>query len=154
MPRKRLLPLFACLAAAASTTAAQRPETFEDKLFVREVELVFEAPELTLLHPFPPDEDNLLVIEDGQVRPVVKAGSVDDPETRTTLKREGFDVAPWNAVVWIDEALAEPGTVFVATLALARQASRLARLGSVEVVVADPDPEVRVATTRETRRLE
>lgn len=160
MPCKRLLPLLACLAANAAdaadaaNTAARRPETFEDKLFVREVELVFEAPELTVLHPFPPGEDDLLVIEDGQVRPVVKAGSVDDPETRTALRREGFDVAPWNAVVWVDEALAEPETVFVATLALARQASRLAGLGSVEVVVADPDPEIRAAATREPRRLE
>jgi hypothetical protein len=157
MPRKRLLPLLACLAATAATaanTVAQRPETFEDKLFVREVELVFEAPELTLLHPFPPDEDDLLVIEDGVPRPVIKAGSVDDPTTRTALKREGFDFAPWSMVVWIDEALAEPETVFVATLALARQASRLAELGSVEVVVAGPEPEIEAAATRETRRLE
>lgn len=154
MPRKRLLPLFACLAVMAANTAAQRPETFEDRLFVREVELVFEAPPLTLLHPFPPNEDDLLVIEDGVPRPVIKAGTVDDPTTRTALKREGFDFAPWNAVVWIDEALAEPETVFVATLALARQASRLAELGSVEVVVAGPEPEVEAAATRETRRLE
>ncbi|MEA2561464.1 MAG: hypothetical protein QOH06_2968 [Acidobacteriota bacterium] len=151
MPRKRLLPLFVCLAAAA---VAQRPETFEDKLFVREVELVFEAPDLTLLHPFPPDEDDLLVIEDGLARPVIKAGSVDDPTTRTALRKEGFDVAPWNAVVWVDEALAQPETVFVATLALAQQASSLTELGSVEVVVAGPEPEIEVASTRETRRLE
>lgn len=151
MPRKRLLPLFACLAVAA---VAQRPESFEDKLFVREVELVFEAPELTLLHPFPPDENDLMVIEDGQARPVIKAGTVDDPTTRSALKREGFDFAPWNAVVWVDEALAEPETVFVATLALAQQASKLAELGSVEVVVARPEPEIEAAATRETRLLE
>ena len=151
MPRKRLLPLLVCLAAAA---AAQRPETFEEKLFVREVELVFEAPPLTLLHPFPPNEDDLLVIEDGVPRPVIKAGTVDDPTTRTTLRREGFDFAPWSAVVWVDEALAEPETVFAATLALAQQASRLAELGSVEVVVADPEPEIQAAATREIRRLQ
>jgi hypothetical protein len=94
------------------------------------------------------------VIEDGVPRPVIKAGSVDDPTTRTALRREGFDFVPWSAVVWIDEALAEPETVFVATLALARQASRLAQLGSVEVVVASPEPEIEAAATRETRRLE
>ncbi|MFL6202224.1 MAG: hypothetical protein ACJ76J_23885 [Thermoanaerobaculia bacterium] len=151
MPRKLLLPFFACLAAAA---VAQRPETFEDRLFVREVELVFEVPEPTLLHPNPPRENDLLVIEDGLVRPVIKAGSVDDAASRTALRKEGFEVAPWNAVVWIDEALSEPETVFTATLALARQASRLARLGSVEVVVADPEPEIQATATREARRLE
>jgi hypothetical protein len=151
MLRKSALALPLLVACLAATVAAQ---VFEDKLFVREVELVFEAPPLTLLHPFPPNEDDLLVIEDGQARPVIKAGTVDDPTTRTALKREGFDFAPWNAVVWIDEALAEPETVFVATLALARQASRLAELGSVEVVVAGPEPEIQAAATRETRRLE
>lgn len=151
MLRKRALALPLLVSCLAGAVAAQ---VFEEKLFVREVELVFEAPPLTLLHPFPPDEEDLLVIEDGVPRPVIKAGTVDDPATRTTLKREGFDFAPWSAVVWVDETLAEPGTVFAATLALAQQASRLAELGSVEVVAADPDPEIQAAATRESRRLQ
>lgn len=133
MPRKRLFVLFLCLAAAA---AAQRREAFEDKLFVREVELVFEAPELTLFHPVPPDEDDLLVVEDGFTRPVTNAGSVDR--------------RAWTSVVWVDEALAEPETVFVATLALAQETSRLAGLGSVEVVVAG---EIECPATQEVPRL-
>lgn len=136
MPRKRLFFLLPCLAAA---TLAQQPESFEDKLFVREVELVFEIPEPTLLHPLPPEEDDLLVVEDGMVRPVTNAGSVEQPA--------------WRSVIWIDEALSGPETVFVATLALAQQSSRLVGMGSVEVVLAGPKPEIEVPATREPLRL-
>lgn len=107
---------------------------------VREVEVVFEAPEPTLLHPNPPGEKDLLVIEDGLARHVSNT--------------EGLEEPSWSAVVWVDEALSEPATVFAATLALAQQASRLGRLGSVEVVVAHPEPEIVAAATREPRRLE
>lgn len=154
MLRKSALALTLVAVLLAGAVAAQLPETFEEKLFVREVELVFEAPALTLLHPIPIDERDLLVLEDGVPRPVIKAGSVDDPTVRNLLRSEGFDFAPWSAVVWIDKALAEPETVFVATLALAQQASRLAGLGTVEVVVADPEPAIEAAATRESRRLE
>lgn len=136
MPRRRLFLPLLCLAAAA---VAQQRESFEERLFVREVELVFEAPKPTLLNPIPPDEDDLLVIEDGMVRPVTNAGSVEQPA--------------WNSVIWIDEALSGPETVFVAGLALARQSSRLAGMGSVEVVVAGPEPEIEVPATREPLRL-
>lgn len=151
MPRKRALVLLACL---ATSLAAQRREVFEDKLFVREVELVFEAPELSLLHPVFPGPEDLIVIEDGRVRPVTKVGSIDDPELRSRLRREeGIDIPPWSAVVWVDEALAEPETAFLATLALAQQATELARIASVEVVVAAPEPRIEAAVTREPRRV-
>ena len=136
MPRKRLFFLLLCLAAAA---VAQQREAFEDRLFVREVELVFEAPEPTFLHPFPPGEDDLLVVEDGLPRSVTNAGEVGQPS--------------WTSVVWIDEALSDPETVFVATLALAQQAPKLTGMGSVEVVLAGPQPEIEVPATREVPRL-
>ena len=134
MPSKPALALLALTAAAAAA------QVFEERLVVREVEVVFEAPEPTLLHPNPPGEEDLLVIEDGLARRVSNT--------------EGLEEPSWSAVVWVDEALAEPGTVFAATLALAQQASRLAGLGTVEVVVADPEPAIEAAATREVRRLE
>ena len=136
MPRQRLFFLLLCLAAAA---VAQQQESFEEQLLVREIELVYEVPAPTLLNPLPPSADELLVIEDGLVRPVANAEAIETPG--------------WNAVVWIDEALAEPETVFVAALALAQQSSRLAGMGSVEVVHADPEPEIEVPATRESLRL-
>lgn len=123
----------ACLAFAASGTA----QRFEEKVAVREVELVFESP-----RSFGPKD--LTVIEDGQVRPVTKVGSIEDGTVRS----------PWTAVVWVDKALASPGTVFASTLGLAQQAAGLAELGAVEVVVADSSPEILAGSTREPRRLQ
>jgi hypothetical protein len=64
------------------------------------------------------------------------------------------DLPSWTAVVWVDRVLAEPETAFLSTLALAQQSAALAKLGSVEVVSADPEPQIEVAATREPRRLE
>lgn len=135
MPRNRALALAACLAFAASG-AAQR---FEEKLAVREVELVFEPASRAA-----PGRDDLTVVEDGLVRPVTKVGSLEDSTVRS----------PWTAVVWVDRTLASPATVFASTLGLARQAAGLAGLGAVEVVVAGPAPEIVAGSTREPRRLE
>lgn len=139
MPRKRALALLALVACLATAVAAQRREAFEDKLFVREVELVFEPPTLSLLQALTYDPMDLIVVEDGRVRPVTKAGSIGDER--------------WTAVVWADKALAEPETVFLATLALAEQSAELARIASVEVVVADPGPSIQAAATREPLRV-
>jgi hypothetical protein len=135
MSRNHALAVVACLAFAASG-AAQR---FEEKLAVREVELVFELPSRAA-----PDPEDLTVVEDGLIRPVTKVGSMEDGTVRS----------PWTAVVWVDRILASPRTVFASTLALAKQAAGLARLGSVEIVVADSAPEILAGATREPKRLE
>jgi hypothetical protein len=146
MSRNHALAAVVCLAFAASG-AAQR---FEEKLAVREVELVFELPSRAT-----PGPEDLTVVEDGLVRPVTKVGSIEDGTVRSRFRREeAFDAPPWTAVVWVDRTLASPATVFASTLGLARQASGLADLGSVEVVVADPAPEIVAGSTREPKRLE
>lgn len=141
MPRKRalfLLVLLACLAPARDG-GAQRRDTFEDRLQVREAELVFELPNLPVLRTWTFGADTLLVIEDGEVRPITKVEALQ---------------GGMSAVVWIDEVLAEPETVFTSTLALAQQSTALARIGRVEVVVADPEPRVELAFNQEPRRLQ
>lgn len=146
MSRNHALAVVVCLAFAASG-AAQR---FEERVAVREVELVFELPSRAA-----PGPDDLTVIEDGLVRPVTKVGSIEDGTVRSRFRREeAFDAPPWTAVVWVDRTLAAPGTVFASTLGLARQAAGLADLGSVEIVVADPAPEIVAGSTREPKRLE
>ncbi|HWM91803.1 MAG TPA: hypothetical protein VN493_13645 [Thermoanaerobaculia bacterium] len=138
MPRKRALFFLAIVACLATSVAAQRREAFEDELFVREVELVFEL-DLTFLRSLTFGPESLVVVEDGQYRSVTKVDSLEET---------------WNAVVWVDKALAEPETVFLGALALAQQASELARMASVEVVVASPGVRIETASTREPRRLE
>ncbi len=145
MPPKRalvLLVLLACLAPARDGDA-QRRDTFEDKLFVREAELVFELPVLPILRTWDFGPDTLLVIEDGNIRPITKVDAL-----------EGGLEGGQSAVVWIDQVLARPETVFAATLALARQSAALAQLGTVEVVVAAPEARVELASNREPRRVE
>jgi hypothetical protein len=142
MSRNHALALAACLAFAASG-AAQR---FEEKLAVREVELVFEPPNRPLLSSGDLAPRDLLVIEDGLVRPITKVGSIEDGTVHSS--------SSYTAVVWVDKTLASPGTVFASTLGLAKQAAGLAGLGPVEVVVADPAPEIVAGSTREPRRLE
>jgi hypothetical protein len=107
------------------------PQGFSDKLFVREIEVVTEP----LLRTDPAD---FLVTEDGLLRPVTKAGAL---------------TPPWRPVVWIDRRLASPETVFRATLALSGQSDDLAKLGDVEIVVADPAPRVELAPSHEPLRL-
>jgi hypothetical protein len=151
MSRNHALALVACLAFAASG-AAQR---FEEKLAVREVELVFELPSLPRLSTGIFGPEDLTVVEDGLVRTVTKVGSIEDGTVRSRFRREeAFDAPPWTAVVWVDKTLASPGTVFASTLGLARQAAGLAELGAVEVVLANPKPEIVAGSTREPRRLE
>lgn len=155
MPRKSALALLAlvCLAVAGDGTAQRR--AFEERVAVREVELVFERPDLPRLRFGTFGPEDLIVTEDGLVRPVTKVGSIEDATVRSWLRREeAIDVPPWTAVVWIDRTLAAPETVFLATLSLAQNAEDLARLGPVEVVVADPAIAVVAGATREPRRLE
>src|SRR5262249_21742064 len=78
---------------------------------------------------------DLLVFDGGEARQVLKA----EP-----LRAEGGS-HPWHIVLYFDQVLAEPETARGAALALARQASELTKLGSVDIVVADPEPRVRLA---------
>jgi hypothetical protein len=140
------LDVWAALALAGTGTlaaAAQRVPSFTGEVQVQELGLVFEAPPRRgLLEDQSYAPGHLLVQEDGLLRRVTR---VDD---------EGETAGGWSLVVWIDRTLAGPETLFAAPLALAKEARRLAALGTVEVVVADPGPRTLLAPTREARRIE
>lgn len=154
MPR-RALALLAGAVCLAAGGAAQRREAFEEKLFVREAELVFELPNLPLLRLGAFGPEDLIVMEDGLARPVTKVGAIEEGTVRSDLRgEEAIDLPSWTSVVWVDRVLAEPETAFLAALTLAQQAATLAKLGTVEVVSADPEPQIETASTREPRRLE
>ncbi|HEY4575269.1 MAG TPA: hypothetical protein VIJ26_14930, partial [Thermoanaerobaculia bacterium] len=77
---------------------------------------------------------DLTVMAAGQTRPVVSL---------SPLSR------PWRIVVYVDRVLTGSRTLRASAGTLAEQSSRLATLGTVEVVVAEPQPRVAAGPTRE-----
>src|SRR5215212_9663596 len=113
--------LLGALLAAPGVLAAQPPETFSEQVFVREMELIVDLPDVLQNNGFKPGDFQVLV--DGQPREVTRVEPVAD----------AADPHPWTVIVYVDEVLASPGTVFYAGLALAGQAAGLTRLGNVEI---------------------
>jgi hypothetical protein len=139
----------ATAAAPAQRPAAPRgaspppPDTFAEKVLVREIEVVVELPESMresrrkALGP-----QDFQVTEDGRLRQVVKASPVN-----------AGDAGPWQLVIYVDRVLAEPETVFFTANSLAQRAEQLTGLGTVALVVADPAPRILLAETREPKML-
>jgi hypothetical protein len=131
-------------ATAPRAAAPQPPETFSEKVLVREIEVVVELPEsLRESRRKALGPQDFLVTEDGRLRQVVKASPVAAGES-----------APWQVVIYVDRVLADPETVFFTANALAKRAAELTALGTVALVVADPAPRLLFAETREPRMLE
>lgn len=61
---------------------------------------------------------------------------------------------PWRVVIYVDVALSSKELVRSAAGLLAEAASDLAGLGSVEVVLADPDPRLVLAATRDESSID
>jgi hypothetical protein len=147
----------------------QELPSLAERLSVREVELVFEPPlgkswrdlgpsdaqpadpkapgyvrfALPELHGMGDLEPaHILVLEDGKARPVLR------------LEPLAATAHPWSLRIYVDCVLAHPDTVFEAAIALAYQAAQLAELGTVEIIVADPDPRTVLAPSREAMAIE
>ncbi|HEY8020144.1 MAG TPA: hypothetical protein VIH93_03530 [Thermoanaerobaculia bacterium] len=127
------------LALAAFTAATTPPparQGFGENLAVRETEVVF-GPDNSLRESEPAEA--FVVFDDGHRRPVVRA--------------ERLKVDPWTIVVYLDPILAAPDTGFLAALGLSRTSEALAERAEVGIVVADPEPRMVLAPTREPRVL-
>lgn len=131
----------ASLLAFAALGPAQPPQTFSEQLVIREREIVVDLPDRLKGSRLTPRDFQVLV--DEQPREVTRAEPV---------SREG--PAPWTVLVYVDRGMASHGTAFYSTLSLAGHARELAGLGTVEVVVADPDPRPALPPTREARKIE
>ncbi|MEM1181216.1 MAG: hypothetical protein AAGM22_22940, partial [Acidobacteriota bacterium] len=138
-------------ASVVRAQAEERPETsFADQERVTAIDLLVGLEE-SKWKPFgssarlPNDFDplKLRVERAGEVRPIVAAEDIAD----------GLPVAsePWTFVVLVDAALSRSEPLRWALENLAQQAETLVKLGSVEVVVADPDIRVAVPLSRELR---
>lgn len=116
---------------------AQQPETFSESLVVREREILVELP--AGIEGGRLSSGDFRVLVDGVPREVTRA----EPASQD-----------WTILLYVDQVLARPGTVFYSGLALAERARELVRTGPVEVVVADTDPRVVLPPTRETKPLQ
>jgi len=143
MTRRSHRPLLALavLLALAEGLPAQQPKTFSEQLEIREREIVVDLPDRLKEARLAPRDFQVLV--DGEPREVTRA----EPVTRESP-------APWTVLVYVDRELASPGTAFYSTLSLAEHARELAGLGTVEVVLADPEPRQALPPTREARKVE
>jgi hypothetical protein len=131
-------------AGATGATGPARPDSFEEKVLVREIEVVVELPEsLRESRRKALGPQDFQVTEDGRFRQVVKASPV-----------MAGEAGPWQLVIYVDRVLAEPETVFVTANALAQRSAQLTALGTVALVVADPAPRILLAETREPKMLE
>src|SRR5206468_544719 len=81
------------------------------------------------------------VSEDGTARRVVGTGAIGAER-------------PWRVVIWIDRMLSGSRTVRGAAGALAAQAPTLVLLGTVEVIVAEPEPRMVLPPTRDARAVD
>src|SRR5262249_19228228 len=117
------------------------PQTFSEQLVIREREIVVDLPDRLKSARLAPRDFQVLV--DGDPREVTRAEPV---------SKEG--PAPWTVLVYVDRVLASPGTAFYSNLSLAGHARRLAGLGTVEVVLANPDPHPVLPPSREAPKVE
>jgi VWFA-related protein len=83
--------------------------------------------------------EDLAVLEDGQPRQVVDVAPV---------------ARPWRVVIYVDRVLASSRTLRTAAGALAQRTAELAGLGTVEVVVAEPQPRDVLPATRDLRAID
>ncbi len=131
-PTVFILPLFLLLVSGGAAAAQDKTQTFQAEIQVREIGLIIEPPDSGKFKP-----SDLLVFDGGEARQVLKA----EP-----LRAEGSS-RPWHIVLYFDQVLASPETVRGAALVLARQARELTKLGTVDVVIANPEPRVMLSAT-------
>jgi hypothetical protein len=124
-------------AGALAQPAKEQSKTFSAQLDIREREILVSLPTSLGKARLKPEDFQVLV--DGQPREVSRAEPVSVAGS-----------APWTSLIYVDRVLAGPGTVFSSAVALADHARDLARLGSVEVAVAGPEPGTVLAPSNET----
>jgi len=139
-----LLALLAPAVAWAQEGQGSGEPTFAGEANVLAIDLPVAVANATGAAPASLKPDELEIVEDGEPRPVVgvaRLGSAPGAE-------------PWRLVIYIDRVLASPATVKATALTLAGQVKELVALGTVEILVADPEPATWLAPTRDPGFLE
>ncbi len=127
------VPIFFLLAllspiAPGRALAADPPETFRDRLAVREAEIVVGLPPaLQFERDRALKPEDFVVRVDGEVKKVIRLA----PLAR--------DRAPWRLVVVVDPALAHPDTIVGSLLSLASESDALSAFGTVDLATVDAE---------------
>jgi hypothetical protein len=116
-----------------------RDEKLAAEITVFESQLVIDPTDLSLTQRQRVRPEGVVVLEDGAPRRV------------TNIQPLG--TGEWKILIYVDAALSRPKTVRLASLRLGSEARRLTDLGTVEIVVADPDPQVLLAPGRDPVRV-
>ena len=176
--RSRLTPLLIILvlplALTAQDTPPPAPETgFGAEIRATAVEVVIEVRDAAGKVPEGLRPEDFQVLEDGTEQPVIglervagavaTAGAAATPAAPATATAPAAVPAaapatspgqvPWQIVAYFDQTLSATPTVQGAAAALRDQADRLVGLGEVQIVLADPVPQVRLAATRDAQEL-
>ncbi len=133
------------MAALVGPLTAQEPtQRYTEEEQVTAIDLVATAQNVTGAVPSKLESSAFRVEEEGKGVPVVSVGRLGASQ----------GAEPWRVVLYFDLALASKGTVQAVALQLGEHADRLTRLGSVEVIVADPLPQLLLPATRDRGELE
>ncbi len=124
--------LFAALLLLPQTPVADTPPVASIELPVQILDSKGEVPRA--LQP-----GDFTVVDGGRPRPAISLA----PLSR-----------PWRIVVYVDRVLTGSRTLRAAAGTLAEQAAGLAGLGTVEVVVAEPQPRVALGPTRDVQAVD
>lgn len=165
----RTLLVLLASAGAATAAAQQEPagsETFYGRSQVTAVDLVVEVRDADGRVPRDLTPGDFEVLEDGVAMPVVAVelqtggsvvgGAAAGGAPASTPSAGGVRASEWtwHTVVFVDRVLSSSGSIRRALETLAGQAGRLTELGTVEVIAANPAPDVLLPPTRSARLVE
>ena len=127
--------LIAQIPALAQDAAPSVPSgaTVPIELTVQVLDSKGEVPRATI------QAGDFTVLEDGQPRPVSAVSPLSQP---------------WRIVIYVDRMLTGSRTLRAAAGSLAERARELALLGTVELVVAEPQPRVVLAPTQNVKAID
>ncbi|HEV7516332.1 MAG TPA: VWA domain-containing protein [Thermoanaerobaculia bacterium] len=135
-----LLPLLAQIPVAPAAPPPAAAAVAVAAPAARQVDLAVEVRDRKGALQKPPAAADLTVLENG--------------EPRRVLAFEPLGQTPWRFVVYVDRVLASSRTLRSALGALTAHSAELAALGTVEVVLAEPEPLILLPATRDPYAIE
>jgi hypothetical protein len=144
-------------AVPGQTAGGREPsQSFTERIEVTAVEIMIEVLDRKEQTPAGLTAADFEVLEDGE--PVEVIGLEYPPQRLETDLRElppasAEPQEAWRFLVYLESVLSAPSSIRKVVRALSDQAFELTELGSVEVVLADPAPQVVLPFSRDPQRL-